>query len=583
MLLWARLTPTERRRLLDSTMFDSVWATIRNTSAYPRLLSALREHDLSPTGHRFGDAFLVELAKKMLLRSGNSVNYGFRTQTVFDDLLEFCLVGYRKAAAKQKRQQRPADAAAKAIRDVEEVMFEHLDAARRKRLMDGPMFSQSVLSAIRGTGAYTRLLAEVRSLNNGRLKLGDEILMTWLEQVLLGQGSSVAQYSTSQTIFGDLVIHCRAKYFAWSKVQHSAQQQEKRRREEEARQQAEAILDVEEVMFERLDAARRKKLMEGQMFSQGVLNAIQATSVYNRLLAEVRSLNSGRLGVKLGDEILMTWLAQVLSRQGSSVPQYSTSQTMFDDLVVCCRAEYFAKTWVKPDLQQQEKAQREEAARRQAEALRQEQEHQAAQQRQKRQQQEAERVKRENEARERQKREQQQADARRQEQERQAEERRKQESERVMRENKVSLDDILEKYRQAPGTQYAYAPAKNFSKAFEQRSEGLLYLKVARQQVGANGTVTAYLRAGRRVRDDVDVQSVTSATGKLVVKLLVTAELKDQIDLAFRKALYDLQKAAASLRDEAAKTRDEAIKRAEAAYAAECGVAFEIVVNRYVA
>ncbi|GGO29907.1 hypothetical protein [Deinococcus humi] len=149
------------------------------------------------------------------------------------------------------------------------------------------------------------------------------------------------------------------------------------------------------------------------------------------------------------------------------------------------------------------------------------------------------------------------AEAQRRDRERQAaEDRRKREqreAERVRRENegRGHLDD----------------EAEVFAMAFDERAVARLYLKVARQQVGTRGTV----------------KPVTAATGQLVVKLLVTAALKDDVDLAFRKALHDLQVAAARVRDEAARNRDEAVRRAEAAYASECELAFERVVDRYVA
>lgn len=116
-VLWTHLSPTERRRLLDSSLFGSLWATVRNTSAYPRLLSALREYDLSSDGYRLGDTFILELVRRTLLRSGNGVSCAYRTQTVFDDLLGFCLAGYKRDAdgqrfrqAQQQRYKKEAEA-----------------------------------------------------------------------------------------------------------------------------------------------------------------------------------------------------------------------------------------------------------------------------------------------------------------------------------------------------------------------------------------------------------------------------------------------------------------------------------------
>ncbi|QFP77461.1 hypothetical protein [Deinococcus sp. AJ005] len=276
-----------------------------------------------------------------------------------------------------------------------------------------------------------------------------------------------------------------------------------------------APVDLESLLFQHMDVAERKRRLQGPLFSQGLLRAVERTSAYMRLLAEIHSLDRSNVGVGLGDGELMVWLGHALSRQGSRVESRPASHTIFEDLVAYCRAGYMAETGERRRAEQfkqrQEKQQQAEAARQQAEALRRDRERQAADERRQR---EAERVRRESEGR-------------------------------------WDLDD----------------DAEVFSMAFDERAEARLYLKVARQQVGTRGTV----------------KPVTAATGQLVVKLLVTLGLKDDVDQAFHRALHDLQIAAAKVRSKAARNRDEAVKRAEAAYAAECELAFQRVVDRYVA
>lgn len=115
----------------------------------------------------------------------------------------------------------------------QDVLFRDMGVAERKRWLQGPMFGQGILRAIRDTGAYTRLLAEARSLNASNVGAGlsEPELMRWFEAVLSRQGSSAPCKPGSRTIFDDLAAYCRAQYLAETEQQ--------RRKAEEARRQAE--------------------------------------------------------------------------------------------------------------------------------------------------------------------------------------------------------------------------------------------------------------------------------------------------------------------------------------------------------
>lgn len=102
-MLWAHLLPIERRRLLDGPIFaGNMLSVVRGTTAYPRLLSALREHDLSKAGFQLGDAFIVVCLEEVLKRAGNTVSCAFKPRTIFDDLVGFCVAGYRKLAEQRR-------------------------------------------------------------------------------------------------------------------------------------------------------------------------------------------------------------------------------------------------------------------------------------------------------------------------------------------------------------------------------------------------------------------------------------------------------------------------------------------------
>ncbi|UBV45442.1 hypothetical protein LAJ19_20155 (plasmid) [Deinococcus taeanensis] len=265
--LWSPLKPTDRRHLLDSELFTRSLLGVKSTTAYPRLLADLRIHDLSPAGGQLGDTLLVELLDRLLTRPGRTISCAYRLQTLFDDLYSACLEQYQTAATvkreqedrqkqreaeqrrertertrKEREQQERARAQqrrAEVSRDPEVMLFQHLDAEQRKRVLHGPVFSRGILQAIDGTSAYRRLLAELSQLDRSAagVQLGDQELLRWLEGVLVRQGSAVQPRHGSNTMFDDVLAHCRFTY-----AQHAEQlrQETARTKAEAARQKAAA-------------------------------------------------------------------------------------------------------------------------------------------------------------------------------------------------------------------------------------------------------------------------------------------------------------------------------------------------------
>ncbi|CAM3411169.1 hypothetical protein DEDE109153_15790 [Deinococcus deserti] len=150
--------------------------------------------------------------------------------------------------------------------DFEVLLFQHLSGAERRRLLHGPRFSQGLFQAVRGTSAYSRLLAEAHALDvsNIGVRLGDQTLMQWLDRILSRQGSRVKCRAAAQTIYDDLVSYCRLEYVTYTREDRQAtqrdQSQEEARRVGEARRQAaEARRDRE-----RRAQSRRRKAEEAR-------------------------------------------------------------------------------------------------------------------------------------------------------------------------------------------------------------------------------------------------------------------------------------------------------------------------------
>ncbi|MDL2345580.1 hypothetical protein QOL99_15695 [Deinococcus sp. MIMF12] len=203
--------------------------------------------------------------------------------------------------------------------------------------------------------------------------------------------------------------------------------------------------DPREVLFRAMGAPARKRWLQGPAFSQGLRRGLGHTGAYERLLAEVRSLNTSNVGAGLSEPELLRWFEAVLSRQGSSVPCKPSSTTIYDDLATYCRAQYLAETEQRRQEAQRRKAEEE---RRRAREVRAEQDRKAAEQRRK--------VAEERRARER------------------------------------AAD------QGGPGrtAEPAYG-AVAFSRGFEHPAEAQLYLKVARRWVGPGANLRSSTRLGR--------------------------------------------------------------------------------------
>ncbi|MDK2011871.1 MULTISPECIES: hypothetical protein [unclassified Deinococcus] len=268
-LLWHQLIPTQRRQVLDGALLGRSLEGVKGTSAYRRLLADLRTHDLSREGAQLGDAKLVELLDYLLARSGKTISCPHRVQTLFDDLYSASLTSYRTAAVlkqqndrkaedekqrKQKeekawkeekaRQEREAQERAREQQrraevssDPEVMLFQHLSAEQRKKVMHGPLFSRGIMSQVQGTSAYGRLLAELSHLDTSTsgVQLGDRELLSWLTGVLGRQGSTVQPKHGSNTIFDDILAHCR---FTYAQRAEQVRQERARQKAEEAKQKA---------------------------------------------------------------------------------------------------------------------------------------------------------------------------------------------------------------------------------------------------------------------------------------------------------------------------------------------------------
>lgn len=154
--------------------------------------------------------------------------------------------------------------------------------------------------------------------------------------------------------------------------------------------------DPEVVVFQHLRAVERRRVLSSAMFSRGIGQAIQGTSAYPRLLAEVHALNRSPDGEKLSDRELMDWLDRALKRQGSKVKVRATSSTIFEDLVAYCREEYQTDMTARRAAQARQAA--EEKRRARAEAARKRRE---AQERKRQEQEAREKAQREEEERRR--------------------------------------------------------------------------------------------------------------------------------------------------------------------------------------
>ena len=302
----------------------------------------------------------------------------------------------RARQAQQQRAREEQERARKqaASRDPEVVLWMHLEAIERRQAFDGDLFRASLL-AVKSTSAYSRLLAELRAhdLSSDGSRLGDTRLVELLDQLLLRPGSTISCAFRPQTMFDDLRAACMTRYrqaAAAKKQGDEARQrkeaEEQREQEEQARKQRERddwwaqerqrqqraerlqSREPEEVLFGHFDADTRKRLLGGPMFSRGIYRALEGTSAYARLLAELSQLDRSAKGVRLGDTALVAWLRPNLARQGSTITTKRASLTVFDDLLAACRFEYLQH--VAP-LREKARQRAAEEAKRQAEADRQ--------------------------------------------------------------------------------------------------------------------------------------------------------------------------------------------------------------------
>lgn len=93
-----------------------------------------------------------------------------------------------------------------------------------------------------------------------------------------------------------------------------------------------------------MDTAERKRFLQGPTFSPGIRHGLQNTGAYERLLTEVRALNTSNMGAALSEAELTHWFEALLARPGTPVPSKPSSRTIFDDLAVYCRAQYLAES-----------------------------------------------------------------------------------------------------------------------------------------------------------------------------------------------------------------------------------------------
>lgn len=95
-----------------------------------------------------------------------------------------------------------------------------------------------ILNAVRETSAYTKLRAEVKSLDQSKIgvNLGDLELTKLLESILARQGSCVEPLAAASTLFEDLATYCRAEYLSATASQRGASQRKKAQEEARARE-----------------------------------------------------------------------------------------------------------------------------------------------------------------------------------------------------------------------------------------------------------------------------------------------------------------------------------------------------------
>lgn len=138
--------------------------------------------------------------------------------------------------------------------------------------------------------------------------------------------------------------------------------------------------DFRAALYRTMGAAERARWLQGPAFSQGIRNGLQSTGADERLLAEIRSLNTSNMGMQLSEAELVRWFNVTLSRPGAAVTCTPRSRTIYDDLAADCRARYLTETEQRRRAAQRRKA---EDERQRAEATRAERERQAAEQRRK--------------------------------------------------------------------------------------------------------------------------------------------------------------------------------------------------------
>lgn len=188
-------------------------------------------------------------------------------------LVQATVKGTDKAGPQPRRQAGSGPSAGAASRPgtgSQDVLFRTMGADERRRCLQGPMFSQGLLHAVKNTDAYLRLLTEMRSLNASNMGRGlsEHELLRWLERALTRQGSSVTCRTSSNSVFDDIAAYCRSHYLAESEQHRQAEQrrsadQEKRRNEEARRQAEEARAKRERQAAEqRRQAARRAQERE---------------------------------------------------------------------------------------------------------------------------------------------------------------------------------------------------------------------------------------------------------------------------------------------------------------------------------
>lgn len=198
--------------------------------------------------------------------------------------------------------------------------------------------------------------------------------------------------------------------------------------------------DPETLLYQRLSAERRKQIFQGPLFSQGLLRVVKDTSVYKRLLAEMQTINTSNVGVRMTDVNLLAWLEQVLKRQGSQINCRHGSKTLFDDLMAHCRFRYVADTQEQRKQGEQQKQERERHTR----------------------EQQAEQKRREERAQQ------------------QAEERQRQEDAEQRKAQAKKEEELFE-----------------FERYFDVLAEAQLYLKVVRRVLGGSSNVASSNRTGK--------------------------------------------------------------------------------------